>query len=104
MMPQMSQPPKVHGPTPVQPPLLGAQHQDRNTKARRLATFADLQCPGVFAPDEFADAGLFLPGQPHRHDVGDVRVECWYCGVGLDQWAMGDVSEEEHLSESRYWK
>ena len=54
MMPQMSQPPKMHGPAPMQPPLSGAQHRNRDTEAKRFSTFAERQCPGVFTPEEFA--------------------------------------------------
>ena len=66
-------------------------------EAKRLVTFANRQCPGVFTSDKFAAAGFFLPDQPDRDDVGDVRVECCYCGVGQDQWAVEDVLEDEHL-------
>ena len=62
------------------------------------------QCPGVFTPDEFAGEGFFLPEQPHRDNVDDVRVVCWYCGLGLDGWTVGDLLEEEHLRQSRNWR
>ena len=109
IMPKMSQRcstdvPRLHGLAPVWPPLRGAQHQDRDTEAKRLATFANRQCPGVFNPDEFAAAGFFLPNQQDRDDVGEIRVGCWYCGVGLDQWAAEDVLADEHLRESRDWR
>ena len=76
-MPEVSQSPTVHGRAPVGPPLSSAQYRGRDTVVNRLATFAGRQCPGVFTPDEFAGEGFFLPEQPHRDNVDDVRVVCW---------------------------
>ena len=76
-MPEVSQPPKVHGQAPGGPPLSGAQYRARDTVEKRFTTFTGRQCLGVFTPNEFADAGFFLPEQPHRDNVDDVRVVCW---------------------------
>ena len=59
---------------------------------------------GGVHPGGVCGAGFFLPEQPHQDDMGDVCVVCWYCGVGLDQWAEEDVLEEEHLGNSCDWR
>ena len=96
--------PKRLGPAPVRPPSRDAQQQSQDTEEKRQASFTDRQCPGVFTPGGFAAAGFFLPEQPVRADKRNVRVECWFCGVGIDQWDEGDELEAEHLLKSRDWR
>ena len=105
-MPKLSQRcsgdvPKRLGPAPVRPPSRGAQHQSQDTEERQRASFTDRQCPGVFTPAKFAAAGFFLPEQSVRADKRRVRVECWFCGVGIDRWDEGDELEAEHLLHTR---
>ena len=58
----------------------------------------------MFTPGEFAAAGFLLPEQEFRVDKKKVRVKCWFCGVGIDQWDEGDELEAEHLLHSRDWR
>ena len=86
---------------PFCPPASGAQDIDFAREETRVKSFEGKQPPGVFTPAEFAEAGFYLPDQQAQPDQLQVVVRCWYCGVQLDEWKVGDAILEEHLRHSR---
>ena len=52
-------------------------------------------------PANFAAGGFFLLEQEARVDKKEIHVDCWFCGVGIDQWDDGDDLLAEHLVHSR---
>ena len=109
IMPNLSQKcsvdvPKRLGPAPVRPPSQGARHRSQDTEEKRRESFTDRQCPGVFTPSDFAAAGFYLPEQNACADKKKVRVECWFCGVGINWWEEGDNLVTEHLVHSWDWR
>ena len=86
---------------PLCPSASGAQHIGFATEPARAKSFEGKQSPGVFTLAEFAGAGFYLPDQPNHPDQKQVVVGCWYCGVQVDEWKVGDAILEEHLRHSR---
>ena len=99
-MPKVAQSARL-GLPPARPAAQDARHREYGTEEQRREWFADRQGPGVFTPSDFAAAGFFLPEQEVRADKMKIRVDCWFCGVAIDQWEEGDDLLEEHLLHTR---
>ena len=92
--------PRRLGPAPVRPAAQSARHKGQDTEEKRRESFTDRQGPGVFTPSDFAAAGFFLSEQEACADKRKVRVDCWFCGVGIDEWEEGDDLVAAHLVHS----
>ena len=102
IMPKLSQKcsaavPRRLGPAPVRPAAQSARHRSQDTEEKQRGSFTDRQCPGVFTSSDFAAADFFLPDPEACADKMKVRVDCWFCGVGIDEWEEGDDLVTEHL-------
>ena len=99
-MPKVAQKARL-GPGPARPAAQGACHREYDTEEKQRKSFTDRQGPGVFTPGDFAAGGCFLPEQKAQADKKEIRVDCWFCGVGIDQWDDGDDLLAEHLAQTR---
>ena len=100
IMPKVAQKARL-GLPPARPAAQDARHREYGTEEKRRESFADRQGPGVFTPSDFAAGGFFLPEQEVRADKMEIRVDCWFCGVGIDRWEEGDDLLTEHLVHTR---